>query len=40
MLYLLAIVGVYYLLMRNAIRLIRPIIWAAAVVATAWLLGG
>lgn len=40
MLYLLAGLGVYHLLMRYAMRAIRPLIWAVALAATAWLLGG
>lgn len=40
MLYVLALLGVYHLLMRHSIRLIRPVVWAAALAATAWLLGG
>lgn len=40
MLYLPALMGVHHLLMRVAIRAIRPLIWAVALAATTWLLGG
>lgn len=40
MLYLLAILGIYHLMMRTAIRLIRPLVWAAVLAAAATLLEG
>jgi hypothetical protein len=40
MLYVLAVAAVYHLLMRQTIRVIRPVLWAAALAAAAWLLGG
>ena len=40
MLYLLATLGIYHLMMRFAVRLIRPLVWAAALAAAATLLGG
>jgi hypothetical protein len=40
MLYLLALLGMYHLFMRHTIRLVRPLVWAAALAATAWLVGG
>jgi hypothetical protein len=40
MLYLLALIGIYALMMRYAIRLIRPLVWAAAVAVASALLAG